>query len=44
MVNFAEIEEAQNRINRIIKHTNLEYSDFFSKISGHQVYFKTENL
>jgi len=44
MVNFAEIEEVQNRINRIIKHTNLEYSDFFSKISGHQVYFKTENL
>jgi len=44
MVKFAEIEEAQNRISHIVKHTNLEYSDFFSQISGHQVYFKTENL
>lgn len=44
MIKFAEIEEAQNRINNIVKHTNLEYSDFFSQTSGHQVYFKTENL
>ena len=44
MVEFAEIKEAQNRISHIVKHTNLEYSDFFSLTSGHQVYFKTENL
>jgi threonine dehydratase len=39
MVKLAEIIEAQNRISHMIKHTNLEYSDFFSQISGHQVYF-----
>jgi len=44
MIKLAEIVEAQSRISHMIKHTNLEYSDFFSQISGHQVYFKTENL
>ncbi len=44
MVKFDEIEDAQNRIRHLVKHTNLEHSVFFSQISGHRVYFKTENL
>ena len=38
MVKFAEIKEAQNRISHIVKHTNLEYSDFFSQTRCYKKY------
>ncbi|MFC2118170.1 threonine/serine dehydratase [Bacteroidota bacterium] len=39
-----EIEYAEARIRKYIRTTELEYSSYFSELSGVNVYFKLENL
>ncbi len=39
-----EIERARNRIQKAIRSTPLIYSDYFSQLTGKEVYLKLENL
>jgi threonine dehydratase len=41
---WEEIEAAQKRLQRVIRRTPMIYSDTFSKLTGHEVYLKLENL
>lgn len=44
MLTLEKFEEAYNTVQKVVKNTNLVYSDFFSELSGNKVYFKPENL
>jgi len=44
MVKFEDIDLANERISKFIKHTPLYPSTYLSKISNHHVYLKLENL
>lgn len=44
MLTLEKFEEAYNTVQKVVKTTNLVYSDYFSELSGNKVYFKPENL
>lgn len=44
MAQLKDIQSAQERISKFVKHTPLYPSAYFSKISNHDVYLKLENL
>ena len=44
MAQLKDIQSAQERISKFVKHTPLYPSAYFSKISNHHVYLKLENL
>ncbi|MGI6574849.1 MAG: threonine ammonia-lyase [bacterium] len=44
LIGLHQIQEAQARLQGVINRTHLDYSATFSRISGHQVYIKPENL
>lgn len=44
MLTLDKFEEAYNTVQKVVKPTNLIYSDYFSEQSGNKVYFKPENL
>lgn len=44
MSNLKDIQSAKYRISKYVKSTPLYYSVYFSRISGHHVYLKLENL
>ncbi len=39
-----QFEQANEVVNKVIKETNLVYSDYFSEATGNQVYLKPENI
>ncbi|MCR5429990.1 MAG: threonine ammonia-lyase [Eubacterium sp.] len=39
-----QFEQASEVVNKVIKETNLVYSDYFSEQTGNQVYLKPENM
>lgn len=39
-----QFEQASEVVNKVIKETNLVYSDYFSEQTGNQVYLKPENI
>ncbi|MGC9059602.1 MAG: pyridoxal-phosphate dependent enzyme, partial [Candidatus Aenigmatarchaeota archaeon] len=44
MLSFRDIEKARERIKGIIIQTPIIHSNYFSKISKNEIYFKLENL
>ena len=39
-----KFEEAAERLEKVILKTQLNYSDYYSKMTGNKVYFKPENM
>lgn len=44
MLTLEKFEEATERLKNVILETKLNYSDYFSAITGNKVYFKPENM
>jgi len=44
MIKLNSIIEARNRISKVVKHTPLYFSNYFSQICHNQVYLKLDNL
>ncbi len=43
-LSLEQFEQASEVVNKVIKETNLVYSDYFSEHTGNQVYLKPENI
>ena len=43
-LSLEQFEQASEVVNKVIKETNLVYSDYFSEQTGNQVYLKPENI
>ena len=44
MMTLEKFEEAAERLEKVILKTQLNYSDYYSKMTGNKVYFKPENM
>ncbi len=44
MMTLEKFEEAAERLEKVILKTQLNYSDYYSKLTGNKVYFKPENM
>lgn len=44
MMTLEKFEEASERLDKVILDTKLNYSDYYSKLTGNKVYFKPENM
>jgi len=44
MLTLEKFEEAAERLKNVILETKLNYSDYFSAITGNKIYFKPENM
>jgi len=44
MLTLEKFEEATERLKNVILETKLNYSDYFSAITGNKIYFKPENM
>ena len=44
MLTLERFEEASEMVKKVTKETKLIYSDYFSRQTGNQVYFKPENM
>ncbi len=44
MIQLKDVQAGRERISKFIKHTPLNFSEYFSKINSNHVYLKLENL
>ena len=44
MLTLERFEEASEIVKKVTKETKLIYSDYFSRQTGNQIYFKPENM
>ena len=44
MLELKDFEQATDIVQKVVRPTNLVYSDYFSEMCGNKVYLKPENM